>query len=724
MSIEARRPLDSRIERHTFALPFRRGTAPQPSRQAQRFLYACLAGTALSVPVEALAQQAKGKEKSTELEQIVVTAAGFEQNVKDAPASITVVTGEELEKGSFRDLTDALRDAQGVAVTGVANERDIFIRGLPGSYTLILVDGKRQSTRDARTNGNSGFEQSFVPPAAAIERIEIVRGPMSSLYGSDAMGGVINIITRKVADTWSGSVTMDGTMQQHQRFGNSGQTSFYASGPILKDTLGMQIWGRGLKRGEDKFLSGITGAREHDLTARLAYTPNEDHDFFLEGGKARLRRDANIGNTIAPGPRAASTYNENDRDHWSFSHTGRWGPTTSEFSILQEWAERRTYNDTQADRRFIKQPRAPQVRNTVIDGKFTTPFELAGSHTLVTGGQFFEARLSDQNPGRRTALTEKFSATQWALFAEDEWRMVDNFALTGGLRLDHHEQYGYHLSPRLYGVWDATDTLTVKGGVSTGFRAPDIRSIAPGYAYTTGGGGCIYGPAGNCGVIIADPNLKAESSTSYEIGAVWDNGDVILGGTYFYTDFKDKITNLPVLDAAGRQVRWSEDPNYLLWYNYNIDDAVIQGVELTATWNATADLTLRGSYTYTQSEQMTGTYAGFPLARTPEHMANLRADWFTPVEGLEAWASVSYHGAEITAGARIGANGKPVTINGQQGRKYDAYTTVDIGTKYALGEGLILNAAVYNLFDKEVEPTDFNAVGEGRRFWMSLTATF
>lgn len=698
-----------------------------PAGWSRRFVCACLAGTALTVPTDALAQKAKeeDKEKATELEQIVVTATGFEQNVKDAPASITVVTGEDLQKRSFRDLTDALRDAQGVAVTGVANERDIFIRGLPGSYTLILVDGKRQSTRDARTNGNSGFEQSFIPPAAAIERIEIVRGPMSSLYGSDAMGGVINIITRKVADSWTGSFTTDGTMQQHRQFGNSGQMSFYTSGPILKDTLGVQIWGRGLKRSEDKFLSGITGANEHDLTARLSYTPNEDHDFFLEGGTARLKRDANVGNTIAPGPRAVSTYNENDRDHWSFSHTGRWGPTTSDFSILQEWAERRNYNYSQADGRFIKQPRAPEVRNTVIDGKFTTPFDLGGSHTLVTGGQYFEARLSDQNPGRRTGKNETFSATQWALFAEDEWRMVDDFALTTGLRLDHHEEYGYHLSPRIYGVWNATDMLTVKGGVSTGFRAPDIRSIAPGYAYTTGGGGCTYGPTGTCGVIIADPNLKAESSTSYEIGAVWDNGDVILGGTYFYTDFRDKIANMPVLDASGNPVRWSEDPNYRLWYNYNIDDAIIQGVELTATWNATPDLTLRASYTYTQSEQQTGDFAGFPLARTPEHMANLRADWFTPVEGLEAWASVNYHGEEISAGPRVSTtSGKPVKINGKTGYKYDAYTTVDIGTKYDVGEGLTLNAAVYNLFDKEVEPTDFNAVGEGRRFWLSLTATF
>src|SRR5690606_23827218 len=106
----------------------------------KRVLAACsclvMAG-ALNAPGTAFAQAAEDEEDGvTLLKQIVVTATGFEQNVKDAPASITVVSREELEKGSFRDLTDALREVQGVAVTGVANEKDIFIRGLPGAYTL------------------------------------------------------------------------------------------------------------------------------------------------------------------------------------------------------------------------------------------------------------------------------------------------------------------------------------------------------------------------------------------------------------------------------------------------------------------------------------------------------------------------------------------------------------------------------------------------------------
>ncbi|WP_295814198.1 TonB-dependent receptor, partial [uncultured Nitratireductor sp.] len=527
---------------------------------------------------------------TTLLETVVVTATGFEQNVTDAPASITVVPREELEKGAYSDLTDALRSVQGVAVTGSPGNEDIYIRGLPGAYTLILVDGKRQNTRESRTNGDSGFEQSFLPPVAAIERIEVVRGPMSSLYGSDAMGGVINIITRKVADRWTGTFSVDGTLQQHSKYGNAGSASFYASGPVVQDMLGLQFWGRGFLRKEDSFESGTPESKDVDFTGRLTFTPNADHDFVLEAGRTRLRRESTEGNTST----RPDSYNYNDRDHWSLTHTGRWGWTTSEVSVSQEWAERTNYNWDVGASAFMENLRSPEIQNTVIDAKTTTPFDLFGSHTLVIGGQYLDARLTDQNPGRRTGLDEEFGITQWALFAEDEWWITPDFALTGGVRMDDHEIYGAHFSPRAYAVWHATEQLTLKGGMSTGFKAPNIRTIAPGYAYTTGGRGCSYGPGGTCGVIIGDPNLEAEKSTSFEVSALWDSlGGVRLGATYFYTDFKDKITNSLVYNDDGTIARWNEDPNYRLWYSYNIDEAVMQGVELTAEWQVNEVLTLR-----------------------------------------------------------------------------------------------------------------------------------
>lgn len=697
-----------------------------------------LAGTVLSLTVPAQAQAVKKKPAATEvqaeqpaaeagtirLDQIVVTATGFEQNVKDAPASITVVPREELEKGSFRNLADALSNVQGVAVTGGANSQDIMIRGLPGAYTLILVDGKRQSTRDARTNSNiSGYEQSFMPPASAIERIEVVRGPMSSLYGSDAMGGVINIITRKVDDAWHGEVTVDGTVQNKSRYGNSGQASFYVSGPLVPDVAGLQLWGRGMKRYEDKILNGTQEQRDGDFTGKLTLTPNEDHDIFLEGGITRVRREANPEYTLAD--TGAYNYNHNDRKHWSVTHVGRWGPTTSEFTFQQEWAKRTSWNWDNKAQAVVENTRIPEIRNSVLDGKFTTPFEFYGDHTLVTGGQYLDAHLKDQNPGRRNNLDETFNIRQWALFMEDEWWVTPDFALTGGLRMDDHEIYGSHFSPRAYAVWHATEQLTFKGGISTGFKAPEIRTIAPGYAYTTGGGNCSY-TGKTCGVIIGDDSLKAEKSTSYELAALWDNQNGLqLGGTYFYTDFKDKISNRQIVDTNGNPVYWDQDPNYRLWKNFNIDNAVMQGVELTANWEATNDIRLRASYTYTHSRQKGGDFDGLPLTRTPEHMANIRADWMTPVEGLSAWTAANYHGSETNAGARIGTNGTPVYKDGKViARKYDAYMTFDIGTSYEFSENVTFNAALYNLFDKRIDENDFNTSVDGRRLWISMTSKF
>lgn len=210
------------------------------------------------------------------LDEIVITASGFEQNIADAPASISVISGEELARRNITSLSDALRGVQGVATTGVANEQDITIRGLSGQYTLILVDGKRQGTRESRTNGSAGIEQNWIPPVAAIDRIEIVRGPMSSLYGSDAMGGVVNVITKPVADRWTGSVTAEATLPQDGDDASSRQLSFYGSGPVVADRLGLQVWGRRLDRSESRVVDGLRDRELTDLSARLSWTPDPE----------------------------------------------------------------------------------------------------------------------------------------------------------------------------------------------------------------------------------------------------------------------------------------------------------------------------------------------------------------------------------------------------------------------------------------------------------------
>ncbi|MFD2813340.1 TonB-dependent receptor domain-containing protein [Paracoccus aerius] len=153
----------------------------------------------------------------------------------------------------------------------------------------------------------------------------------------------------------------------------------------------------------------------------------------------------------------------------------------------------------------------------------------------------------------------------------------------------------------------------------------------------------------------------------------------------------------------------------------------MQGVELTGEWDPISSLTLRASYSFIDSEQQTGDFAGLPLTRTPRHQASLTADWATPVEGLGAWGTVSYHGKEIAAGARIGTNGRPIAFDDAGtaiAYEYGSHLTVDLGMDYQVNDRVTLNGAIYNILDRDITMAANNTEGEGRRLWLGLTSAF
>ena len=209
-----------------------------------RFTRTALA-SAIALSVTATA--ANGQE-AAQLDNIVVSASGFEQALVDAPASISVISREELQRERITSVADALRNVEGVDVGGQVGKTggsNISIRGMPSDYTLILIDGRRQNAAGSVTpNGFGETSTSFFPPVSSIERIEVIRGPMSTLYGSDAMGGVINIITRRVDREWVGSVGVESTFNEDRDFGDRREINLYTSGPLVEDTLGVQLRGR------------------------------------------------------------------------------------------------------------------------------------------------------------------------------------------------------------------------------------------------------------------------------------------------------------------------------------------------------------------------------------------------------------------------------------------------------------------------------------------------
>lgn len=661
-----------------------------PMSRTQLAAALCAAGFGLG-PGAAMAQDAS---TAKTLDTVVVTASGFEQQIQDAPASISVITREDLDKKFYRDVNDALVDVPGVIITGGGDRQDISLRGMGPQYTLILIDGKRQSSRETRTNSDSaGVEGGWTPPLAAIERIEVVRGPMSSLYGSDAMGGVINIITRKVPDQWHGEIRMDTTIQESSKSGDIYQGNFYLAGPIKNDLLGLQIYGQASQRDEDNIVDGFRKRNSDSVTAKLSLTPNRDHDIVLEATTMRQKIQETLGKTVAPlapGEACARTgcpadaKNDYRSNKWALSHTGRWGWAVSDSYVQQE--------------EFDNRSRQMKVKNLNLQTSWTLPL---GSHMLTLGGTYLSQRLNDQTGNQLSGGPSKIDRYQWALFAEDEWRLTESFAVTAGLRMDDDENFGTHFSPRLYGVWHLADRWTLKGGVSTGFRAPDLRQTVAGWGQVSRGGN-MYG----------NPDLTPEKSVTEEIGILYDDGEGFNAGlTVFNNDFKDKITRVacPLSQCTEGPNQFGSNPTTYM----NVDKAVSRGVEASLKLPLATDWSLTSTYTFTKSEQKSGQYKGEPLNQLPKHLFTTTVNWDAS-DALNAWARVNYRGKES----------QPTTGASSSSVVAPSYTFVDLGASYAVNKTVSVYAGIYNLFDKQVTYDDFEYVEDGRRYWLGVGVKF
>lgn len=734
------------------------------------------ARTALSCAMIGCSWTALAQNAPVTLNDTVVSASGFEQKITEAPASISVISREDLQQKRYNNLAQALGDVEGIDIgqgTGKTGGLNISIRGMPSQYTLILIDGRRQNAAGNVTpNGFNETSTSFMPPLSAIERIEVIRGPMSTLYGSDAMGGVINIITRKVAKEWTGSLTQDYTYQEDRDFGDTRNTSIYASGPLVDGLLGLQLrgslfdreasdlsYGNGIevsKRGP----SPVEG-RTHNLGARLSLTPHEDHDFGLDVERGRQvynNDECQLGSldgqnqecTASAATRANGYADELrfEREQIALTHTGRLGFGTLESSLMHNTTETigRTIPGTIGTPTAVPgaiggAPRELETTNLVLDTKLVAP--VGESHIATVGGQWWKAEMDDG------IAQTTFEQKTWAVFAEDEWRLREDLALTLGARYDDHEAFGGHVSPRAYLVWNTSENWTMKGGVSRGYRTPDLNDLHSGVNGATRQGQVIT---------IGNPDLEPETTTSTEFGVYFDSlAGFNANATLFHNKFKDKIASGDPIQITGRP--GIPDGSYA--QQINIDEAVTQGLELAASWTFAPAWTLSANYTYTDSEQKSGDNKGEPLTNTPEHLANAKLNWQT-TDRLNLWLKSEYRGerARFTSSYENLANANGTYSTNQSiydtlGKNTKAYTLFHLGGSFRASENLTLNAAVYNLLDKDfvngksyttygstgptagqangtAYGTDFShstagttgVMEEGRRLWLSANFTF
>lgn len=780
---------------------------------AIRVALAC--GTALacaSVPVKA-----RAADEAPSGTQIVVTAAGFEQKIVDAPASISVVTAEDLAERPYLTLIDAVRDLEGVDVGETSDktgQRTISIRGMGSDYTLVLINGKRQNNHgDIYPNSFGGNQFNHIPPLDTVERIEVIRGPASTLYGADALGGVINIITKPVSPVWSGSATVGRSFQEDSRFGDDITFDAGVSGPIVEGLLGLSLRGSIYERiASNPEFDPVTdpagvvhvralgfggGGRTVDSTnynlggtLSLAPTDNQTLEFDYEISRQKYDNtpmvDPDTGIVSYPlgtldgidsiwrdsrgvvQPRVGYKEKQRfNRTNWALTHRGDWSfgnsfvslayvdtenlGRTRPFSVAERLLLQDMYDGTGAyagldeDARrqiaadtFLPRPdRDLTSSQYTLDARLVIPFTgMAGDHEVVIGGQYIDGELFDAVFGLEQS-SEGVSAVQkqkqWSVFAEDNWAPTDWLTVTGGLRHDEHDVFGGQVSPRLYAVVNATDTVVVKGGVSTGYKTPKTTDL---YDGIRGFGGQGTSP------FVGNPELEPETSVNYEAAVYWDPlPGTGINVTAFYNDFQDKISTATVQPCAvtGGVRPCANLGDYweilglggTINQPTNIDKAVIQGVEVAGRVRFLEVFNLRANYTFTDSEQKSGDDVGLPLTNTARHMANATLDWAaTDRLSLQLngeHRSRRYRGVDAATGDQL---------------FYKSYTVLNLGAQFRINEHIAIAGRVNNLLNRDFTSyqtsfldngdgtytasfvDDYNNKDKSRSYWVSLNASF
>ncbi|MHB9878361.1 TonB-dependent receptor domain-containing protein [Pacificimonas sp. ICDLI1SI03] len=773
-------------------------------------------GAALSTLALCLGAPAIAQDPSLD-EEIVVTASGFEQKITDAPASISVVTQEELKQRPYITLIDAVRDLEGVDVGETSDktgQRTISIRGMGSDYTLILIDGKRQNNHgDIYPNNFGGNQFNHIPPLDTIERIEVIRGPASTLYGADALGGVINIITKKVADRWSGSATFGRNFQEDDNFGDDTTIDAGISGPIVPGLIGISLRGSIYERNAStpdfepavdpagvvhvRGLGFGGGGKTTDNTNKsvgftLGFTPTDNQSLSIDFDISKQEYDNTpitdpaTGTTSFPlgavdsidtiwqarggmvAPRVGYSADQTfERMNWALTHQGDWGfgnsfislayvetdnnGRTVPFSVAERVLLQDMYDGTGeyaglpeeerrgiAEETFLPRPkRTLQSSQYTLDARLDIPLEdLAGTHRFVVGGQYIDGELEDSVFGLE-ASAEGLSAVQpqkqWSVFAEDNWSPITPLTITGGVRYDEHDVFGGQVSPRLYAVFSVTPTLTVKGGVSTGYKTPKTTDL---YDGITGYGGQGTNPwAGN-------PDLEPETSVNSEVAVYWNPTSASgINITLFQNDFEDKIMRQAVTGTCSETGGVRPCANLGAYWEIlgigglsqpvNIDKAKIKGVEVAGRYQFLRGLSLRANYTLTDSEQKSGADQGLPLANTARHMANATLDWNVTsrlsVQLVGELRSRRYRGVDAITGRQL---------------YFRDYEVLHLGAQYRLNDFVTVGGRINNLLDQDFTSysVDFADNGDGtwtpsftdhynnkdrtRSYWVNLTARF
>ena len=582
---------------------------------------------------------------------VVITATRHAMLAAEAPASLAVVPRERIEAKAADNLLDALRAEPGVTLQGraIGGRKGLALRGMDSRHTLFLVDGRRVGASDG-VIGNSDFQYDWAA-ADDIERVEVVRGPLSVLYGTEALGGVVNVVTRQPGDTWRFGAGVERSLARGDRGGDGHRGSLRADGP-----LGGGVYLRtGAARTEvdpvrspaDPRISELEGRAKLDAWAGVTVRTLPGHVFDVERREGREQRRAGARERSGQ-RRYHQTVNDVERSMSTLTWDTEQGDTTTR---LRAYRAEIGVTNTRTNGVAVNVPQT-QV-DEVLEGQARVPL---GAHAATAGFEARDEALADPGlPGGRSVARHR------SLFVQDEAEFGRELTLTVGLRRDEHSMYGGTWSPRAYAVWRAAPQWTLKAGASHGFKAPNLKQIVPGAR--------AEGP----NTFLGNAGLAPEHGNAVEAGVAWTAGTALAQAVVFEQRVKDLIE--VVLVTPGSTAGTGT-------YTYrNLSRARLRGLELGASQPLGAGFALAASYGYLDARDGDERR----LDKRPRHTLGARLDWNAAPwrAGLQA----DVVGGQLLPAATTGAPSQPVP----------SYTLWSAHLARALPAGLEATLAVNNL---------------------------
>ncbi len=739
-------------------------------RSVPRIPFLLLSSCLLSTAVHAASES-----PDIELAPQNVVATALEET-KQAPG-VSVITAEDIKKRPpVNDLSEIIRTMPGVNLTGNStsgqrgNNRQIDIRGMGPENTLILVDGKPVGSRSSvrygwRGERDSRGDTNWVP-ADQVERIEVIRGPAAARYGSGAMGGVVNIITKQPGKETHGNVTVYQNFPTHRDEGTSKRMTFGLNGP-LTDTLSYRVYGNVAKTDSDDWdinsghesartgnqagtlPAGREGVRNRDLNGQLSWQLTPEQTLELEAGFSRqgniysgdtqnTNSNANVKSML--GHETNILYREN----YALTHRGDWDFGSTMAYLQYEKTRNQRINEGLAggtegifsNTDFY----TSTLRDLTAHGEVNLPLHAWRDQTLTLGAEWTQQKLDDPSANTQTtteggAVSGLTSANRdttaqaqiFSLFAEDNIELLPGTMLTPALRFDHHSIVGDNWSPLLNLSHALTDTITLKAGIARAYKAPNLYQLNPNYLLYSRGQGC-YGQSTSC-YLQGNDKLEAETSVNKELGIEFQKDGWVAGLTYFRNDYKNKIeSGMNSLGNATGGTGSYTNSSIFQWDN--VPKALVEGLEGTLTIPLTEQLKWNNNFTYMLQSKNKET--GETLSVTPKYTLNSMLDW-QATEDLSLQASVAWYGKQTPK--KYDYHGARVT--GNSNNQLSPYALVGLSGTYAFTKNLSLTTGVENLFDKRLF-REGNAQGvngidgagaatynePGRTFYTSLTASF